>query len=335
MRARLWTCHRWLGLILALPLGLVVLSGALLVFAPETERALHPERRLATQAAPGLPLGRLLEGLPERPARLRLPQGPGEPLEVWTGSGPTRRFLDPRTGGLLAVEAPRRGFRSWLFDLHAHLFLGAAGQPILVACGLGLILLATSGVPFLGRRIWRRPGPWTASRWHQALGLISLPGLALLALTGTALVLNKPLGRLVGQPAPPPASRVTGGPADLDAMLRRSEEALPGSRAVLVLFPRRSGDPLTIRRREAEELHPNGRSVVHLDPTTGEVLRVDASSRAPLGRRLLNLAYPLHIGAWGGLSGRLATLAMAGLLAGLVGTGIRRVCRPSARRSRR
>lgn len=322
MRARLWKLHHWLGLLLALPLGLVVLSGALLVFAPETERVLHPERRLADPAAPGLPLGRLLEGRPGPPVRIRLPQGPGDPLEVWTGPGPSRVLIDPASGRILGREAPQRGFRSWLLDLHAHLLLGPAGQPVLVAGGLGLLALAASGLPILGQGRWRRPAPWTASRVHRLLGLLALPGLLLLALTGTALVLTKPLARLAGQEAPPKAFSAWDGTLDLDRALQLSDAALPGSRATLILFPRRPGDPLTIRRRESRELHPNGRSQVHLDPGTGEVLRVEAASQGPRGRRLLNLAYPLHIGAWGGTPGRLATLVVAALLCVLAGSGV-------------
>lgn len=322
MKARLWKLHRWLGLLLALPLGLVVLSGALLVFAPETERVFHPERRLVDPAAPGLPLGRLLEGLPGPPVRLRLPQEAGDPLEAWTGAGSSRVFIDPGSGRILGQEAAQRGFRSWLLDLHAHLLLGPAGQPVLVAGGLGLLALAASGFPVLGRGLWRRSAPWTASRVHRLLGLLALPGLVLLALTGTALVLNKPLARLTGQAAPPKAVSAWDGTLDLDRALQRSDAVLPGSRATLILFPRRPGDPLTIRRRETGELHPNGRSQVHLDPGTGEVLRVEAASQGPWGRRLLNLAYPLHIGAWGGTPGRLATLVAAVLLCVLAGSGV-------------
>lgn len=324
MRARLWKLHRWLGLLLALPLGLVVLSGALLVFAPETERALHPERRLADPAAPSLPLGRLLEDLPGPPVRIRLPLEPREPLEAWVAPGPSRLFIDPGTGLVLGAEAPRRGFRSWLLDLHAHLLLGPAGQPVLVAGGFGLLVLAASGVPILGRGLWRRSASWTASRVHRMLGLLALPGLALLSLTGTALVLNQPLARLAGQTAPPGAGSAGEGALDLDRALQQSEAALPGSRATLILFPRRPGDPLTVRRREARELHPNGRSQVYLDPGTGAVLRVEAASQASFGKRLLNLAYPLHIGAWGGSLGRGVTLVLGGMLTALLASGLGR-----------
>lgn len=320
MRASLWKLHGWLGLVLALPLSLVVISGALLVFAPEAERALHPERRAADPAAPGLPLAKLLAGLPGPPERVRLPREPGDPLEVRVAPG-ARIILDPGAGRVLWTEGPGRGFRTWLLYLHAHLLLGPWGRPVLAAGGLGLLALAVSGGPALGRGFWRS-APWTASRIHRALGFLVLPGLALLALTGTALVLNRPLARLLDQGVPPRTPSTWDGGLDLDRALQQSAAALPGSRATLILFPRRPGDPLTIRRREAGELHPNGRSQVYLDPATGEVLGVEAASRASFGRRLLNLACPLHIGAWGGQDGRLAILGTAGLLVTLIVSGL-------------
>ncbi|HET9449677.1 MAG TPA: PepSY domain-containing protein, partial [Aggregicoccus sp.] len=77
-----------------------------------------------------------------------------------------------------------------------------------------------------------------------------------------------------------------------------------------------------VRRRFAEELHPNGTSAVTVDSGTGAVLRVEDARTAPLASRLLALRYPLHIGAWGGLPARLLALLTGLAPAALFLTGL-------------
>ncbi|MFX9612122.1 PepSY-associated TM helix domain-containing protein, partial [Acinetobacter baumannii] len=63
--------------------------------------------------------------------------------------------------------------------------------------------------------------------------------------------------------------------------------------------------PFVVRKRFPAELHPNGRSFVYVDQYDGEVLLVENALRSPLGTRLVNLFYPIHIGLWGGLPTRI------------------------------
>ncbi|HEU4343304.1 MAG TPA: hypothetical protein VFU31_17275 [Candidatus Binatia bacterium] len=48
------------------------------------------------------------------------------------------------------------------------------------------------------------------------------------------------------------------------------------------------------RLRQREEWHPNGRTVVFIDPSTSDVLTTHDALNEPVGTRAANTAYPLH-----------------------------------------
>lgn len=72
-----------------------------------------------------------------------------------------------------------------------------------------------------------------------------------------------------------------------------------------------------MRFKQAAELHPNGRSIVYLDPQTWNIIRVEDALRAPLGTRVANLMYPLHVGRLGGVFTRVL-LVFVGLVPALL-----------------
>ena len=71
---------------------------------------------------------------------------------------------------------------------------------------------------------------------------------------------------------------------------------------------------VTLRLRQPEERHPNGRSTFSWDPATATATAATSEPESGAGNRLYNLLYPLHTGVLGGLPMRLAFL-VSGLIA--------------------
>ncbi len=228
MSAWLTRLHRWLGLALSAVVGVLALTGALLVFYPEIDLWLHPQWRFAapgpaqssglrpasvTSPLPGVvqqQWAALRARHPDRqgPWRIEMPLQPGWPAQarymkpVETQGlefAPLMVMLAPDRGEVLAERFWGQYLVTWLYDLHYTLLLDRAGRTVLAV--LGLVT-----VPLMGLGLWlwwraRRPGRALQVRWrgrvqqwvydlHGVLGALVLP--VWLLLVGTGVMLAEP-----------------------------------------------------------------------------------------------------------------------------------------------
>jgi uncharacterized iron-regulated membrane protein len=318
--------HRWLGLTAGLLLAVIGLTGAALVFRDEIDRALNPHllrvAPAATRAAGPLQAAvdvaaRAYPGEP--PTRVRMPRTADGTLEVWLGGAPSRyAYVDPYRGTLLGARRPTEFLTGVLFLTHTTLLAGEAGHLVAGACGLVLVLLGASGLvvwwPGRGRLRAATTVTWGANRkrvvyeLHRSVGFYASGLLALAGVTGASLVFHAAFQGAIywaaRAPAAPPAPRATspdaGAALPIDSLVAVAGRAQPGGAISYLYLPTGPGESFRVRQRLAPELHPNGKSFVHLDPRTGAVLAVEDGAAAPLGARAYSALYPLHIGAvWG------------------------------------
>lgn len=336
-RASLWL-HRWLGLTAGLLLVPIGLSGSLLVFRPELERVLTPELHVVTvgeqQASADVLLAAAQAARPGDPVlRVTFPNRPDGTVMAALGSGDAA-FLDPYTGAVLGIRGPREGLMPWLFDFHHFLLSGQTGLVITGILGLVLLALGISGMVVWWRG-WRRlkrgltvaRGPWRRTNYdlHNAAGAWTLPLLMLAALTGSALVFHEAAAKVayvMTGSAPPPPGPTVAPPADdlpqpLAAQIAAAQAVFPDAHVHRFDLPFASEVPLRVRLRQVGELHPNGMTVVHVDPFTATVLHTDDALQASAAAKLLNLRYPLHIGRYGGLFMRIV-MVIVGLVPALL-----------------
>ncbi len=203
-----------------------------------------------------------------------------------------------------------------------------------------------TGVPlwFVGLRNWRNAFQFRWSRagfvrhydLHRLAGIVAAPLLAMIAVTGLALVFGGladavVYGVLGGAPSSgtPERAKVpsravsTSGLVPLERLRRKAEETLPGACAVLVTLPKRPGEPVKFRLAYPESPLPNGRCAVHLDPEEGRVLWTEDERQFSNAENLRrNGPYPLHAGLYGGwptrlLHGAIGLMPLLLLLTGL------------------
>ena len=209
LRALWRNIHLWIGVALVIVLAPLGVTGSLLVYDDQIDALMHPQRHAASGPAV-LPPSAYLEAAREafgeraRPAQLRLPQG--GPVTVQGGA--LTAWLDPVSGRLLDVGAPRQELRGLVHQLHGNLFMAQSGRRLvgwlgllmLVSCISGLIIWWPRGA-FLKALAWRRsPTAW--SNLHHMAGFwISVP-LALLSLTGAAIAFPEVVRMVSGASAP-------------------------------------------------------------------------------------------------------------------------------------
>ncbi|MBB2155752.1 PepSY domain-containing protein [Gluconacetobacter diazotrophicus] len=253
--------HRWIGLILALPLALQGITGTLLILIPlltsgrpQTHATGIPRPMEAQIAAarPAAPAGTI-------PLRVSPPRWAGDSTCVSFGPPGERHpafqvMVDPATATITGTHTIPASF-FFLHRLHADLFLVPYGETATGIMGLLLLGMAITGIILW----WPRPDLWLSGKWrrtitisrrargyrfwretHQSFGFWTALMLAFLASSGTILAL--PFARTVlgvHRPAPAAAHHAHGGArmpgsgggapgeAGLDHMLDRLRATMP------------------------------------------------------------------------------------------------------------
>jgi sulfite reductase (NADPH) flavoprotein alpha-component len=176
--------HRWFGLIAAVLLITVAVSGMALSVFPVTEA-------LTTPAAQQITIAELATRVQAaEPTVEQIRRAPSGRITAYyfVGDQPASAVIDPATGkptGSADVSALER----WLTNFHRSLLLDDAGR-IVTATGAGVMLLISiSGLMLLARRA----GGWRLllksqrgrgnGRLHATISRVALPGLLLSSLT--------------------------------------------------------------------------------------------------------------------------------------------------------
>jgi uncharacterized iron-regulated membrane protein len=194
--------HLWLSLAFALVILVACVTGAVLVYRHPIDRALNPALYEATTGDVGWDAvwnavrtqypsteGALIRGPLDRHVYQ---------VEIGDELLPFSLHVDPGTGRILGARSPEQSFVGWLFLLHFNLFAGEPGHTVIGTAGIVLVLITLTGVwlwwptlrrlPFDFTVRWRRPLSIVNYDLHRVIGIVSLPLVFIIALTGAMLV---------------------------------------------------------------------------------------------------------------------------------------------------
>lgn len=279
----------------------------------------------------------------ETVARIRLPRdaaNSGGVYEVCFKAKQDARcvYIEPATARIMGERVPNDSLKQRVFLLHRKLLSGDTGEMFVGVMGVLLLLMSLSGLwLWLPRKAWsvivRDPlrlvrnlrlktrGNWKtfAFSLHKTVGVFALLFLCVSGATGAYMAFHDWLDpalnfitRSPARPRPPSITRQTDTTsssarhASLDVLIDRARHIFANdAEATMINFPATPTQPLAVRFKQATELHPNGRSIVYLDPQSAIVVGVEDATRAPLSTRIANLMYPLHVGRVGGVFTRI------------------------------
>lgn len=331
--------HLWIGWIAALPIAVVCLTGGILVFEESIFHWEHSELFQLEETGTPLSVQQVLDNYrsadpPLVVNHLGLPESPNHSYAAFAtemrpeGRRAVRVFQNPYTGALTRLNA-EFSISATLIDLHRRLAGGRIGQQIvgisslilMVTCLLGFVLWW----PLRGRtfaRAWKRGH---ALDWHNALGLVALLPLLVMALTGIMFTWGRSiwpaLESLQGYPSQAviPAMAVSEGDAkvSMDLIVDRIRAELPGRRITGIQPGNGKRSPIKVF------LDADGSNLqLVIDPYSGkELLRFDGSGTGPVGWLRKNFGKfhtfePYHPAArilWGLLSIGGTVLVVTGL----------------------
>jgi uncharacterized iron-regulated membrane protein len=205
LRGLWFSIHKWIGILLALLIVPVSLTGSALVWHDWLDETLNPHRYAVTGAPALTPDGyaaaaQAALGPDERILSVRYPEHQGGPVTVTAvGAGQpgaarpprTSVWLDPADGRVLDKAASDSGAVRVLHSLHGSLMVPGWGRTIVGWVGVFMFVSCLTGIwlwwPVTGsvRRglRWRRQNSTNANLHHQ-MGFWILVPLAMLSFTG-------------------------------------------------------------------------------------------------------------------------------------------------------
>lgn len=304
--------HGWAGINIALILIVIAATGSLLVFKDDYIRATVPAaRQPADLSRTGL--AQVTEA-----AEAAFGQDQLRALVYATPDfGLHKAYLQEgraayltSDGDVIAQWGENERFEDWLFDLHHRLLAGSTGLLIAGICGLAGLVLIVTGLTAVWpmRRGWRRGLKIrTISRAqllsvHRNLGTFTALPLFLSIATGVIMTFpdqSRSLFDQFGSPEPLSVPTFTSGKTDWLAALSQADTAFPGAAPRMALWGG-ADRPASLRLKQAQEWHPNGRTLVVIDPGTGALLGQNDALNNGVGREAFNAVYPIHAAHIGG-----------------------------------
>ncbi|WP_295857605.1 sulfite reductase flavoprotein subunit alpha [uncultured Xylophilus sp.] len=348
MFKKIWfQLHWFLGITAGTVLVVIGLSGAVYAFHEELLDLWNPGTAwVDTRGAPALPPQALADAARAssdgRPVqRITLQADPGRAAEVVFAPPPGQRRgdtvrLDPATGARLP-ERHGEDFFEWVERLHRWLLLpredGRVVTGVLAGC---LLFLSLSGLylrwprrPLASWRTWLTFDPALKGRsflWglHSVAGTWALVAYVVFTLTGLYWAfdgIRAPVDRWAGA-APRMAA-----PVRSAAMRERPAAPAPAPdlgpawaaflrttggdwQRVQLRLPERAGQPVQFSWLGSDAAHERARNRLNV-ATDGTVVLDERFAALPAGRRALGAIYPLHMGTYFGLPGRIAMTAAA------------------------
>lgn len=340
MRARhYWLkLHWYLGFTLGSVFALLGVTGSLLAFYPEIDRALnpalHPSAPMSQLESIQAVVDQLRTLYPERDGgwRIELPLHADTPITARYAQAAERagRSFSPLMVTLDPVTLVRTSDRiwgdylvTWIYDLHYTLLFDATGKVIVGIIGLVMLLSLLSGLwlwwPSMMR--WRgalRPVLREGSvrriyDMHVLGGAYGAVLMVVLALTGAGLALPEQTRSVVESVfSMKPTAEVhryavidEAATIDLDEAVAIARDRFPQAELRWIDVPGLGEGPIGVRLYQpAEPGRRFPKTRVWIDPASGEILAVrDPAQNAP-GNTVLDWLHPLHNGEALGLAGR-------------------------------
>jgi uncharacterized iron-regulated membrane protein len=330
--------HRWVGLVLALIVAAVAVSGGLLLLRGPYERAMYPSlakpfatplaaEALAREAA-------IVASIEERfrhdggVRTIKFPREGANAFHVYLDDE-SEAFIDPERGDLIARWTWRDSLPAFLFELHAHLLAENAGKTVNGIGALLMLFLTLTGIILwwprksgafrLRRSVPRNVSSGELLRSHAASGAIAAIPILVFAATGAAIVFYTPaavaLSAMFDHRTPMTPDAVVaprkGGIQPWTERLARVRATFPDGDLVMYSPGRGKNAAQSFRLRLPGEWHPNGRSYVLLNPYAGTVVQSIDARQQGLGTRIAHAIYPVHAATVGGVPYLLFTIVGA------------------------
>lgn len=322
--------HLWLSLLAGVFIVLIGLTGSILVFNGEINRALHPDLFHVTAGAAisyDKASQAVLENHPNRKIeRIYAPAHPDAGgvylFRVKDGKERNYVYVDPGTGKITG-ELGNNTFLNWVGELHYHLLLADYnGSEIVGIIGFMLFFVVISGIYLWwpGIKNWVKGFSIRKSSnryikhydYHKVFGIVSVPFLLIVSLTGALFTFDEDIfGWFGANPRPVPSKELLvsqplpTGKLPLDQLVAFAQQTVPDARVTQIRIPAKpeEGKPegaMEVRLTHHYDPSGFGNVQIWLDQYSGKVIAKQDATVDP-GLTYQTWLFPLHTGMYGGI----------------------------------
>jgi uncharacterized iron-regulated membrane protein len=341
--------HLWTGVVLALYVTVIGVTGSILVFGAELERLENPNTWPPFgSAVPVAGMATVIENLAARYPQTHIVSvmapTPGEPVftAVLQSSQRITVACHPQTGEILG-EVNRKASRlEWVYDLHENLLARRTGRVVNGAAAGFLLLLALTGMLnwWPGLQNWRRAltvdfgRKWKRINFdlHSAVGFWSFFFVVVWAGSGIYFAWPAKILGLVDRLSPvvnarPPVITIDPDtePVRLDfhAILMKSYSVDPRTQWKGVVFPASRRSPLEMLMSRSPGIGRDYEDTLYFNPYNGQYIsRWQYGVNKSAGDWFVWLQIPLHFGTHWGLGIKCVWSAFGLALPSLAVTGL-------------
>jgi uncharacterized iron-regulated membrane protein len=332
VRRTLRTIHLWIGVALCIPLGMLGITGAILVFDDELEAIFVPSPARTPAVGEAKRIGEIIaaarkaapEGL--NPSFYRAPEKAGDLAVVRLqasgrggapGAGGLQLRVDPVSLEVVERKDPMATTMRWIFRLHANLLLpGRDGREVIGWLGVTMLALGCSGIVIW----WPRPKQWRSAfsirrgakgivllrDLHAMTGIWNLLVFLVVSFSGVYLAFPQTLGDatrtlfggrdLRASAQTMKVEPVRGQrPMDIDAAVALAKASAPDAKLMSVFLPMRPDQPMRIGLvRGAADGAPF--ITVFVDPWKSQVIETRDPRDFNTGESIAAWQHALHAG---------------------------------------
>lgn len=283
VRRTLRTIHLWIGVALCIPLGMLGITGAILVFDDELEALFVASPTHTPATGEAKPIADIIaaarkaapQGL--NPSFYRAPEKAGDMAVVRLqgggrggppGAGGLQLRIDPVSLEVIERKDPMATTMRWIFRLHANLLMGGRdGREIIGWLGVAMLALGCSGLVIW----WPRPKQWRSAfgirrgvkgvvflrDLHAMTGIWNLLVFLVVSFSGVYLAFPQTMGDATrglfgGRDLRATANTMkverAGGqrPMEIDAAVALAKASSPDAKLMSIFLPMRPDQPMRI-----------------------------------------------------------------------------------------
>lgn len=341
--------HLYFGLVAAIFLVVLGLTGAIMAFEGDIDHWMHPSLWYVNTGARPLLEADLIHAAQERfaPARVAAVQifRKANLVQVMHMTDRAMVYVNPYDGSIRGRTIGQNRTVRALDVIHQiHLRLAsdarsafsAAGKMIVSTAGLLLVVLVPTGLILWWRT--RRASVKSGASWfrvcfdaHHAIGIYAALFLFIAAVTGVLIGFDWGEEAIYsvthsGPPKrekPPQSVPATGAtPISADRAVEIARGAMPESTVAVVLLPLNPKGAYNVQMRLPEETSETVHSNVTIDQYSGQVLKVVNFRTDSLGYRVIRFNRSIHTGDIWGTPTHIVVSLSSLLLVAMVLTGV-------------
>lgn len=322
--------HLYLGIIAGAIVAFVGVTGSILVFQDEIDRALNPDLFVVVAQKKKMPIEDIVPLIKAKNPKLKIDylflgdiKNPNEAYSITNLKTEEQTFINPYNGEISGKRIYTSSFIRVVTELHRTLLIPVAGRYICGLASLCLLILTISGLRLWIPKKWKQLKSVLTVRfsgslkrqnydWHNSLGFYSSPFVAILSLTGFSITFSTlviPFLFLLSGKSPQGVAKLLGAksawhaqavPLPLKAIVAVAKEKMPNGYIGGIAFPADKMGTYRLDVVSGKLPRVGKREMLIVDQYTAKSLLNSRKDFPNVGNAYLSWLTPIHYGSFGG-----------------------------------